>query len=194
MLGCRARRRSPSPSRTPRPRSRAGTRARLAAPADGGAVATLRRLYPADHVVGRIGVVDTAPLGRADRCDARRAALPAAAGSRACRGEPWSLPWISYRLRLPDGCPWDREQTHQSLKKHLLEEAYEVYDALDGGRLDGSGRRARRSVPADRPARPARGRSRRLRHDRRRTTRSAARSSGAIRTSSARPRRPRRPT
>ncbi len=44
---------------------------------------------------------------------------------------PWALPWIVDRLRRPDGCPWDREQTHVSLKKHLLEEAYEVYDALD---------------------------------------------------------------
>ena len=37
------------------------------------------------------------------------------------------------RLRAPDGCPWDREQTHTSLRKHLLEEAYEVYDALEAG-------------------------------------------------------------
>jgi len=36
-------------------------------------------------------------------------------------------------LRAPDGCPWDREQTHTSLRKHLLEEAYEVYDALEAG-------------------------------------------------------------
>jgi tetrapyrrole methylase family protein/MazG family protein len=42
----------------------------------------------------------------------------------------WALPWISWRLREPDGCPWDREQTHESLRRHLLEEAYEVYDAL----------------------------------------------------------------
>jgi MazG family protein len=46
---------------------------------------------------------------------------------------PWAMPWISARLRQPDGCPWDREQTHASLRKHLLEEAYEVYDALDAG-------------------------------------------------------------
>ncbi|MBA3234557.1 MAG: nucleoside triphosphate pyrophosphohydrolase [Chloroflexi bacterium] len=46
---------------------------------------------------------------------------------------PWALPWISARLRQPDGCPWDREQTHTTLRKHLLEEAYEVYDALEGG-------------------------------------------------------------
>ncbi len=34
-------------------------------------------------------------------------------------------------LRAPDGCPWDREQTHQSLRSGLLEEVYEVVDALD---------------------------------------------------------------
>jgi len=34
-------------------------------------------------------------------------------------------------LRAPDGCPWDREQTHQSLRPFLLEEAYEVLEALD---------------------------------------------------------------
>jgi tetrapyrrole methylase family protein/MazG family protein len=34
-------------------------------------------------------------------------------------------------LRAPEGCPWDREQTHQSLRRNLLEEAYEVLDALD---------------------------------------------------------------
>lgn len=35
------------------------------------------------------------------------------------------------RLRAPDGCPWDREQTHQTLRRHLLEEAYEVLQAID---------------------------------------------------------------
>jgi tetrapyrrole methylase family protein/MazG family protein len=43
------------------------------------------------------------------------------------------MPYISHRLRQPDGCPWDREQTHASLRKHLLEETYEVYDALEAG-------------------------------------------------------------
>ena len=43
------------------------------------------------------------------------------------------MPAISDRLRAPDGCPWDREQTHQTLRNHLLEEAYEVYDALEAG-------------------------------------------------------------
>lgn len=36
-------------------------------------------------------------------------------------------------LRSPEGCPWDREQTHESLKPHLIEEAYEVLDAIDTG-------------------------------------------------------------
>lgn len=35
------------------------------------------------------------------------------------------------RLRAPDGCPWDREQTFDSIKKHTLEETYEVLDAID---------------------------------------------------------------
>ncbi len=35
------------------------------------------------------------------------------------------------RLRAPDGCPWDRKQTHQTLRSHLLEEAYEALAALD---------------------------------------------------------------
>jgi MazG family protein len=37
------------------------------------------------------------------------------------------------RLRAPGGCPWDREQTHASLKPMTLEEAYEVAEAIDGG-------------------------------------------------------------
>ncbi len=39
-------------------------------------------------------------------------------------------------LRAPEGCPWDRKQTHRSLRPYLLEEAYEVLDALDSGDLD----------------------------------------------------------
>lgn len=35
------------------------------------------------------------------------------------------------RLRAPDGCPWDREQTHESLRQYLLEETYEVLEAID---------------------------------------------------------------
>ena len=38
---------------------------------------------------------------------------------------------IMTRLRSPTGCPWDREQTHLTLRPYLIEEAYEVLDALD---------------------------------------------------------------
>src|SRR5262245_5387687 len=38
---------------------------------------------------------------------------------------------IMFRLRAPGGCPWDREQTHESLRPYLLEEAYEVLDAIE---------------------------------------------------------------
>jgi len=37
------------------------------------------------------------------------------------------------RLRAPDGCPWDREQTHVSLKRYAVEETYEVLEAIDSG-------------------------------------------------------------
>lgn len=40
---------------------------------------------------------------------------------------------IMTRLRAPGGCPWDREQTHASLRPYLLEETYEVLDALESG-------------------------------------------------------------
>ena len=40
---------------------------------------------------------------------------------------------IVARLRAPGGCPWDREQTHESLKRTLLEEAHEVLEAIDAG-------------------------------------------------------------
>ena len=43
---------------------------------------------------------------------------------------------IIARLRGPDGCPWDREQTHQTLRENLLSECYEVLEALDEGDSD----------------------------------------------------------
>lgn len=42
---------------------------------------------------------------------------------------------IMARLRSPDGCPWDREQTHQSLVPYLIEETYETVDAIASGEL-----------------------------------------------------------
>lgn len=43
---------------------------------------------------------------------------------------------IMARLRAPNGCPWDREQTHRTIRHNLIEEAYEALDALNAGRMD----------------------------------------------------------
>ena len=40
---------------------------------------------------------------------------------------------VMRKLRAPDGCPWDREQTHESIRPYCLEEAYEVVEAIDEG-------------------------------------------------------------
>ncbi|NOY79980.1 MAG: nucleoside triphosphate pyrophosphohydrolase [Kiritimatiellaeota bacterium] len=50
-------------------------------------------------------------------------------------GRDWvrELVAIMSRLRAPDGCPWDREQTHESLKRFLVEESAELLDAIDEG-------------------------------------------------------------
>jgi tetrapyrrole methylase family protein/MazG family protein len=44
---------------------------------------------------------------------------------------------IVAKLRSPDGCPWDREQTRESLKQYLVEEFYELFDALEDNDYDG---------------------------------------------------------
>ncbi len=43
---------------------------------------------------------------------------------------------VMAKLRAPDGCPWDQEQTHTSLARHLLEETYETLEAIDSSDLD----------------------------------------------------------
>jgi MazG family protein len=43
---------------------------------------------------------------------------------------------IMHRLRSPEGCPWDREQTLESVKKYVIEETYEVVDAIDANDMD----------------------------------------------------------
>jgi len=47
-----------------------------------------------------------------------------------------ALRGIVARLRAPDGCPWDREQTHSSLRPYVIEEAFEVVGALDAGDIE----------------------------------------------------------
>ena len=48
-------------------------------------------------------------------------------------GPLYELSYIAARLLGPGGCPWDLAQTHESLKRHLLEESYELLDAIDSG-------------------------------------------------------------
>jgi XTP/dITP diphosphohydrolase len=40
---------------------------------------------------------------------------------------------VMARLRAPDGCPWDREQDHRTLRRHAIEEVYELIDAIEAG-------------------------------------------------------------
>jgi MazG family protein len=99
------------------------------------AVELLRRLYPGEARVARLGASEPGSFTVAELSAAdldRPLYIPAIAPEDAAAG-PWAMPYISDRLRQPDGCPWDREQTHASLRKHLLEETYEVYDALERG-------------------------------------------------------------
>ena len=96
-------------------------------------VAVLRRLYPADHPVGRFGVPDDTTVGELTDADLAAPLYLSPVAPVVDVASPWGMPWISARLREPDGCPWDQEQTHESLRNHLLEEAYEVYDALADG-------------------------------------------------------------
>jgi tetrapyrrole methylase family protein/MazG family protein len=56
--------------------------------------------------------------------------------SRAAGERVLDLLRVMHRLRGPDGCPWDLEQTHQSLGRHLLEEAHETLEAIDSGDPD----------------------------------------------------------
>jgi tetrapyrrole methylase family protein/MazG family protein len=93
----------------------------------------LGRLYPGAHPVGRFGATGELTIGGLTAGDLRSPLYVGPVAPELASAGPWAMPWISHRLRQPDGCPWDREQTHASLRKHLLEEAYEVYDALADG-------------------------------------------------------------
>ncbi len=90
----------------------------------------LARLYPQGHPIGRFGTADETVLESLAPDDLAAPLYVRPVEPELATAGPWAMPYISDRLRRPDGCPWDREQTHESLRKHLLEEAYEVYDAL----------------------------------------------------------------
>lgn len=99
---------------------------------------TLMELYPHDHPVTLLSAAGTTrarsltfPLYRLDQQvefgDLATLWVPPF-------GRPSSLPHfldIVAHLRAPEGCPWDREQDHHSLRNHILEEGYEVAEAID---------------------------------------------------------------
>ncbi len=103
---------------------------------------TLMAVYPDDHPVFLIHEAGTGedrieelPLYEIDRSEriGDRTSLylpPLAPGSSL-----ESFLEIIAHLRSPEGCPWDREQDHQSLRPNLLEEAYEALEAIDAGDL-----------------------------------------------------------
>ena len=64
----------------------------------------------------------------ADRVDVQTAARP---GAPTTHPEFDRLVRTMWRLRQPDGCPWDREQTHRSITKNMVEEAYEAVEAIE---------------------------------------------------------------
>jgi MazG family protein len=74
----------------------------------------------------------TVTSGAATAPDSLTAAHGARVGRRA-GSALGGLALVMARLRGPDGCPWDAEQTHESLRVHLLEEAHEVLEAIDAG-------------------------------------------------------------
>jgi MazG family protein len=65
----------------------------------------------------------------------RRATVRRSSPANTISAGKWfeKLVAVQKRLRAPQGCPWDREQTHATLRPYLIEEAYEVIDALDSG-------------------------------------------------------------
>lgn len=99
----------------------------------GGGVALLERLYGAQHRVTLLPSGETATLQSvaADHSSAWDALLVPPLAPIEALASPWAMPWLSARLRAPDGCPWDREQTHLTLAKHLIEEAWELHDAIE---------------------------------------------------------------
>jgi tetrapyrrole methylase family protein/MazG family protein len=99
-----------------------------------GTIDVLRALYPDAHEVFRLPDRQRSRLDelRAELLESSEWLVPALAAVDNL-GSPHGMAAISARLRAPDGCPWDRKQTHLSLRPYLLEEAYETLDAIETG-------------------------------------------------------------
>ena len=105
---------------------------------------TLNSIYPDSHAVQLIHaagtqeqVVEQLQLYEIDRSE-RIGLLTSLYVPPLGEGSSFeSFQEIVAHLRAPDGCPWDREQTHRSLRTHLLEETYEALAAIDRDDLEG---------------------------------------------------------
>lgn len=97
----------------------------------------LQTVYPQEHVVfvveaGVAREYNLSELGAGEFSEQTCLYLPSLAAGTSFE----SFAEIVAHLRAPDGCPWDKEQTHQTLRKHLLEEAYETLAAMDENNPD----------------------------------------------------------
>lgn len=99
---------------------------------------TLNAVYPDDHPVtlvhaaGTAGqVIEACKLFEIDRSEHIGLLTALYVPPLAPDASLEAFQDVVARLRAPDGCPWDREQTHTSLRKYLLEETYETLAALD---------------------------------------------------------------
>jgi tetrapyrrole methylase family protein/MazG family protein len=100
---------------------------------------TLTATYPDEHPVCLIHAagtkdenVEDLPLYKIDRSE-RIGLMTALYVPSLGEGTSFeAFQEIIAHLRAPDGCPWDKEQTHHSLRSHLLDEAYETLEAMDG--------------------------------------------------------------
>jgi tetrapyrrole methylase family protein/MazG family protein len=103
----------------------------------------LAQVYPWEHCVMVLGRAGTPEVEVATMLLAQVAERLPSVGPNLlyvpplpCPGSVESFRDTVAHLRAPDGCPWDREQTHRSLRQGFQEEAYEVLDALDRGDLE----------------------------------------------------------
>ena len=98
----------------------------------GSGFALLSRLFGAERAVSLLpsGSASTVSACASGGAGDSEALYVAALTPLDAFATPWTMPWLSARLRAPDGCPWDREQTHASLAKHLIEESWELHDAI----------------------------------------------------------------
>jgi tetrapyrrole methylase family protein/MazG family protein len=101
---------------------------------------TLMNQYPDDHWVRLIhsagsqdAMVEEVPLHEMDRSDRISGVTALWVPSLAQESAFEAFQDTVAHLRAPDGCPWDREQTHRTLRQNLLGEAYEALQAIDEG-------------------------------------------------------------